>query len=79
MTVAEQDLLGSTVVLGESGEKLLPEATPQSRAARGESFAMRFVVEGEDGALRRFESRGRPIEGDGVTGGVLVIREVTDG
>jgi len=76
---AEQDLLGSTVVLGESGEKLLPEVTLQSRAARGESFAMRFVVEGEDGALRRFETRGRPIEGDGVTGGVLVIREVTDG
>jgi two-component system CheB/CheR fusion protein len=27
---------------------------------------------------RQFEARGRPIEGDGVTGGVLIIREVTD-
>jgi two-component system, chemotaxis family, CheB/CheR fusion protein len=76
---AERGLLGSTVVLDESGEKLPLEATPSSRAAGGESFAMRFAVEGEDGALRRFEARGRPIQGDGVTGGVLVIREVTNG
>ncbi|HEX5699670.1 MAG TPA: CheR family methyltransferase [Rubrobacter sp.] len=75
---AERGLLGSTLVLDESGEKLPPEATPQSRAAGGESFTMRFVVGDEDGALRRFEARGRPIEGDGVAGGVLVIREVTD-
>jgi two-component system CheB/CheR fusion protein len=76
---AERGLLGSTEVLDESGEKLPSEATPSSRAAGGESFAMRFAVEGEDGALRRFEARGRPIQGDGVTGGVLVIREVTNG
>ncbi|HKH36218.1 MAG TPA: CheR family methyltransferase [Rubrobacter sp.] len=74
-----QDQLGSTEVLDESGEKLPSESTPSTRAARGESFAMRFAVGGHDGALRRFEARGRPIEGDGVTGGVLVIREVMDG
>ena len=78
-TGAEQGQLGSTEVLDESGEKLPSKATPPSRAAGGESFAMRFTVGGQDGILRRFEARGRPIEGDGVTGGVLVIREATDG
>jgi PAS domain-containing protein len=78
-TGEEQGRLGSTEVLDESGEKLSPEATPQSRAAGGEPFAMRFAVGGRDGGLRRFEARARPIEGDGVTGGVLVIRELTDG
>ena len=46
---------------------------------RGESFAMRFVVLGNDGTIRRFEAKVRAIEGDSITGGVLVIREVTDG
>ena len=74
-TGEEQGQLGSTVVLDEGGEKLPSESTPSSRATRGESFAMRFAVGGQDGALRCFEARGRPIEGDGVRGGVLVIRE----
>jgi two-component system, chemotaxis family, CheB/CheR fusion protein len=78
-TGAELGQLGSTEVLDESGEKLPSEATPASRAAGGESFAVRFAVRGQDGAPRRFEASGRPIEGDGVTGGVLVIREATDG
>ena len=78
-TGEEQGQLGSTEVLDESGEKLPSESTPSSRAARGESFAMRFDVGGQDGTLRRFEARGRPIEGDGVTGGMLVIREVMNG
>jgi PAS domain-containing protein len=77
-TGAEQGQLGSTEVLDESGEKLPSKSTPSSRAAGGESFAMRFAVRYQDGAPRRFEARGRPIEGDGVTGGVLVIREVMD-
>jgi two-component system CheB/CheR fusion protein len=78
-TGEEQGQLGTTEVLDERGEKLSSESTPSSRAARGESFAMRFAVGDKHGALRRFEVRGRPIEGDGVTGGVLVIREVLDG
>jgi PAS domain S-box-containing protein len=67
-TGAEAGPLGSTEVLDESGEKLLREATLSSRAARGESFAMRFAFRGRNGALRPFEARCRPIEGDGVTG-----------
>ena len=53
--------------------------TPPSRAAAGESFAMQFVVLGKHGDIRRFEAKVRAIEGDSITGGVLVIREVTDG
>lgn len=40
---------------------------------------MRFVVMGKDETIRRFEAKVRAIEGDSITGGVLVIREVTDG
>ncbi len=78
-TEGEHGLLGSTEVLDERGEKLPADATPQSRAAVGESFAMRFVVLGNDGTIRRFEAKVRAIEGDSITGGLLVIREVTDG
>jgi PAS domain S-box-containing protein len=78
-TGVEDSLLGSTEVLDEEGEKLHAEATPPSRAAAGESFAMPFVVMGKDGTIRRFEANVRAIEGDSITGGVLVIREVTDG
>jgi two-component system, chemotaxis family, CheB/CheR fusion protein len=74
----ERGLLGASEVLDEDGGKLPPEAVPAVRAARGESFTTRLAVEGEEGALRRFETRGRAIRGDGITGGVLVIREVAD-
>jgi hypothetical protein len=39
---------------------------------------MRFVSPGEDETRRRFEAKVRAIESDGITGGVLVICEVTD-
>ena len=74
---ADPGLLGSTRVLDEDGGGLPPGATPQSRGAAGESFVMRFAVREGEG-LRRFEAKGRHIEGDGVTGGVLIIREVPD-
>ncbi|MGB3683883.1 MAG: CheR family methyltransferase [Rubrobacteraceae bacterium] len=69
--------LGSARVFEENGEELRPEKTPTARAATGESFTMRCAVEGDDG-LRRFEAKSRRIEGDGVTGGVLIIREIED-
>ena len=78
-TGVERNLLGSTEVLDEEGEKLPSEATPTSRAVGGESFATRFAVAGKDGVLRSFDANIRAIEGDGITGGVLIIREVTDG
>jgi hypothetical protein len=51
------------------------EETPQRRAVRGESFETRFAVKDEGGSLRLFEGRGRPIDGEDVGGGVIVIRE----
>jgi PAS domain-containing protein len=44
-----QGLLGSAEVLDEDGEPLPSETTPSLRAARGESFAMRFAILGRAG------------------------------
>ena len=78
---AYQRLFGSDdfKVLNTFGTLLSSEETPRERAARGESTATEFVVEGEDGAQRRFEAEGRPIGGsEGGRGGVIVFREATD-
>jgi two-component system, chemotaxis family, CheB/CheR fusion protein len=75
---AKRGLLGSAEMLDGGGEALPSEATPPLRAARGESFVMHFAISGEDGALRRFEAKVRAIEGDSITGGVIVMRELTD-
>ncbi len=64
--------VGDLMPLDENGERLPPEATPSSRAAQGESFEIRFLVQ-KDGARRRFEAQGRPID---TGGGVIVIREI---
>jgi two-component system CheB/CheR fusion protein len=64
--------------LSEGGEPLTQDQTPRFRAARGESFVMRFVIEEPGTAPRRFEVRGHPVDGD-AGGGVLVIREVPEG
>jgi len=53
-------------------------STPQVRASRGETFEMRFAVEGDGGTLRHFEARGRAIE-DADSGGVVVIHEIEGG
>ncbi len=67
--------LGRVIPLDENGERMSREDTPQVRASRGEAFEMRFAV-AEDGALRQFEARARPVEGDDVGGVVLVLREI---
>jgi two-component system CheB/CheR fusion protein len=71
-------MLGRFVPLTEAGGEMPAEEMPQGRAVRGESFEMRFAVAGKEGALRHFEARGRPIEGEDV-GGVIVIREIGRG
>ena len=70
--------LGRAVPLTETGGTMPTEEMPQSRAARSESFEMRFTVAEDGGSLRHFEVRGRPIEG-GDVGGVLLIREAPPG
>ena len=73
--------LGNFVVLDENGERMPHEATPQVRASRGESSETRFAVEGEDGERRSFEARVQPLDGEDseAGGGVLVIREISEG
>ncbi|MBV9453557.1 MAG: PAS domain-containing protein, partial [Rubrobacter sp.] len=72
-------LLEGFTFLNENGEKLPPEATPQARAAKGESFEMRFTIDEKSGVRRHFDVKGRPIEGrEEIGGGVIVIREITE-
>jgi len=65
--------------LDEQGNPLSPKATPQHRAARGETFRQVFTMTGAgDEARRWFEASGRPVNTDGIEGGVLVMRDITD-
>lgn len=81
MNTAYQRLFSSDdfSVLDTFGKPLSSEGTPHGRAARGESSATEFVVEGEDGVQRRFKAEGRPIgDSEDGRGGVIVFREVTN-
>lgn len=67
------------------GSPLPPDSQPQWRAARGESFAMEFVVVDGDGARHWFDAIGTPLRlkaGAGGPpfsgGGVVCIRDVSD-
>jgi two-component system CheB/CheR fusion protein len=61
------------------GRPLPPEATPQRRAARGETFVMEFTQDREDGTRRYFEANGQPIHSkDEALGGVITIRDITE-
>lgn len=63
----------------ETGQPLPPEASPQQRAARGETFTMEFVIDRADGSRRWFEASGQPIRGDEPEfGGVVAIRDITE-
>ena len=74
-------LLGDFAVLTPDGEPMPVEETPQARASRGETFAMRLAKRGEDGALCPFEAEGRPLvdAGGEAEGGVVVLRPAPAG
>jgi two-component system, chemotaxis family, CheB/CheR fusion protein len=61
----------------EHGQPLPPEATPHSRAARGETFSMQFSLTTGEGARRWFEANGQPLRGNDEEHSVVVIREIT--
>ena len=69
---------GSALVFrDEQGQPLPPEALPQHRVARGQTFTMEFTLPPQQGTERprRFEARGRPIRaGHAAQGGLVVIR-----
>lgn len=69
----------ATIVMQDvQGRPLPPEAMPQQRAARGESFTMQFSIQAPDGTRREFDAIGQPVPGDGQEHGVVVIRDITE-
>ena len=61
------------------GKRLPRTRRPAARAARGDSFSMAFTLTAADGERRWFEATGGPIaSSEGVLGGVVVIRDITD-
>jgi two-component system CheB/CheR fusion protein len=65
--------------LDSAGRPLPAGEDPRARLARGEEFAMEFLLDREDGAFRWFEAAGAPIPGAGARqAGVLVIRDITE-
>ncbi|HST87377.1 MAG TPA: chemotaxis protein CheB [Ktedonobacterales bacterium] len=63
----------------DAGCRLSREATPQWRAARGETFTMEFTLTLDDGTRRWFEASGQPIRSAGEElGGVVAIRDITE-
>lgn len=68
----------SDLVADLDGKPLAADQGPQSRAARGEAFAMEFTRE-QNGQRSYYEVIGRPVGVRGeFEGGVLVIRDITD-
>ena len=67
------------VALGADDQPLALEATPQQRAAHGESFTMEFTLT-QEGIQRTFEANGHPIQDEESQqqGGVIVIRDITE-
>jgi two-component system CheB/CheR fusion protein len=61
-----------------SGHRLPPRANPARMAARGETFTMSFTIPGEEGSRRWFEASGQPIHVGSVSGGVVVIHDVSE-
>jgi two-component system CheB/CheR fusion protein len=68
----------------EQGRPLLPDETPQARAARGETFSMSFTLASPSGDERRWlEAIGQPVRGEGghersEGWGVVVFRDITE-
>ncbi len=69
-----------TVMADEQARPLAPGATPQARAARGETFSMTFTLVAPSGGERRWlEASGQPVMGDAAQQwGVVVIRDITE-
>jgi two-component system CheB/CheR fusion protein len=61
-----------------SGQRLPTRANPAYTAGRGETFSSSFTLQRKDGLRHWYEASGQPIRLGHVTGGVVVIRDVTD-
>lgn len=71
---------GDDFTFRDAGGEAMPDGdTPRTRVARGESFVVEFTVDGDDGARRLFEAKGRPVgHGDEGMGGVIVFQELSE-
>lgn len=70
---------GAMILADENSQPLRPEATPQARAAQGETFSMTFTFMSVDGNRRWCEAIGQPVRGpDDQQWGVVVIRDITE-
>ncbi|HMA33890.1 MAG TPA: CheR family methyltransferase [Chloroflexia bacterium] len=70
---------GAVRLADDRGQPIPPDATPQARARRGETFALTFTLTRANGERRWCEALGRPA-GDAnlLPGGIVVIRDITD-
>ncbi|HEX6289418.1 MAG TPA: CheR family methyltransferase [Herpetosiphonaceae bacterium] len=69
----------AVILADEAGQPLLPDATPQARAAQGETFAITFTFTMANGHRRWCEAIGQPVRGpDDQQWGVVVIRDITE-
>jgi signal transduction histidine kinase len=65
--------------LDERGHRIRRNRRPQSRAAAGEAFETSFMLQLQSGERRWYEAQGGPIGSTrGFSGGVVVIRDITD-
>lgn len=70
---------GVGVLADDLGQPLAPDATPQARAARGETFSMSFTLIAANGDRDWYEAIGQAVQGDDQTQwGVVVIRNITE-
>jgi two-component system CheB/CheR fusion protein len=70
---------GDVIMVDEEGAMLPADATPQARAARGETFAMTFTLTDAGGNPHWCEAIGKPVREDGhFTLGVVIIRDITE-
>jgi len=84
MNAAYAQLFGDAVTPDDArGRPLAIDQTPQARAARGETFSLTFSLRtglpslvGED-TRRWFVATGQPLQEEGATNGIVVIRDVT--
>jgi signal transduction histidine kinase len=65
--------------LDERGRRVRRNRRPQFRAAAGEAFETSFMLQLQSGERRWYEAQGGPIgSARGFSGGVVVIRDITD-
>jgi two-component system CheB/CheR fusion protein len=69
---------GEFIARDESGQPLPVNVTPHMRSARGESFSLVFTLRLTDGSPRWFHAVALPTRANHLSGGLLMIRDITE-